>query len=172
MAGAPCETWQMNKTLSLVVDSHLSGLICTPTTARREATPGSLRWALASLIAEDWLLADEGAVRIARELHVELFEASGVNCKEAMIFLDVSIRSFGGMVSDASSASDETSDSLPSSSGGESNKTVEEKMSGILGFSTSNKSSINGDFTSKNALPIPETYLKGLLRRHPKGKIY
>ncbi|KAF2491923.1 hypothetical protein BU16DRAFT_529329 [Lophium mytilinum] len=91
---------------------------------------------------------------------------------EGAIFLDASIGSFGGMVSDASSASDETSDSLPSSSGGESDKTVEEKMSGILGFSTSNKSSINGDFTSKNALPIPETFLKGLLRRHPKGKIY
>ncbi|KAF2815954.1 uncharacterized protein BDZ99DRAFT_493882 [Mytilinidion resinicola] len=90
---------------------------------------------------------------------------------EGAIFLDASIGSFGGMVSGVSSAS-ETSASPAPSSGGESDKSLEERMSGILGFSTTNNSSINGDFTSQNALPIPEKFLKGLLRRHPKGKIY
>jgi hypothetical protein len=96
---------------------------------------------------------------------------------EGAIFLDASIGSFGGMVADGSSAS-ETSDSHSASSGGDTEKNgkhehdSEVKMSGILGFSTSDDSSINGDLASQDLLPIPEKFLKGLLRRYSNGKIY
>lgn len=108
---------------------------------------------------------------------------------EGAIFFDASINSFGGLVRDGQGPGEsDTTDSPPTSSGGEdekqsnsdsdrknkrsaSNEEVD-KISGILGFSTSEISSINGDPGAKQHLTVPEKFLKGLLRRHPKGKIF
>lgn len=107
---------------------------------------------------------------------------------EGTIFFDASINSFGGLVRGKGPIESDTTESHLTSSGGERDKLSAsgsdfkslksgyddevDKMCGVLGFSTSDASSINGDSVTKEHATVPERFLKGLLRRHPKGKIF
>ncbi|KAJ6181156.1 hypothetical protein N7519_011617 [Penicillium mononematosum] len=42
----------------------------------------------------------------------------------------------------------------------------------ILGFATSNASSVNGQLTEDNKIALSESFLGGLLHRYPRGKIF
>lgn len=93
---------------------------------------------------------------------------------EGALFLDASIESYGGLVRHATEdASDQPS---ASSSGYESAKTDGSTSNtsncGILGYSTSTTSSINGDTGPTECSSIPETFLAGILRHYPEGQIF
>ncbi|KGO68293.1 CheY-like superfamily [Penicillium italicum] len=108
---------------------------------------------------------------------------------EGVAFFDASIGSYGGLVNDTKrkgpgsdsgtlessmgSSDDSTgSDSQKSSAASAGKETIPENMTlcEILGFSTSNTSSINDE--SKGRLALREALLKTLLRRYPHGKIF
>ncbi|KFY90738.1 hypothetical protein V500_04985, partial [Pseudogymnoascus sp. VKM F-4518 (FW-2643)] len=46
------------------------------------------------------------------------------------------------------------------------------KMCGILGFSTAEKCSLEGDEASENYVPVEEAFLRRLLHRYPRGQIF
>jgi hypothetical protein len=101
---------------------------------------------------------------------------------EGSIFIDAAIGSFGGLIHDEdgfettdTSLSSEYNSSSSSARGSKPTKTSTEpamRMCGVLGFSTSSKSSINNSIMSKVHGLIPEKLLKGLVKRYPKGKIF
>jgi hypothetical protein len=102
---------------------------------------------------------------------------------EGTIFIDAAIGSFGGLVNngDGFDASDTSLSSGVTSSSDSSGsrksvksgtKTPVTRMCGVLGFSTSNESSINNSIVSKAHGLVPEKLLKGLMKRYPKGKIF
>lgn len=64
-----------------------------------------------------------------------------------------------GMEQNATSSSDDSQDNAC-------------RYASVLGFSTSVKSSINGDTNKPFARALPEKFLAKLLRRYPKGKIF
>ncbi|KFY66240.1 hypothetical protein V496_02137 [Pseudogymnoascus sp. VKM F-4515 (FW-2607)] len=61
----------------------------------------------------------------------------------------------------AASSSDDSSDHAPS---GQSCR--------VLAYSTSDKSSIDGDASKQHAIALPDKFLAKLLRRYPKGKVF
>jgi hypothetical protein len=102
---------------------------------------------------------------------------------EGSIFIDAAIGSFGGLVHDGDGFdSTDTNSSSGLTSSGESSvsgksvksgtKTPVTRMCGVLGFSTSNDSSINNSIVSKAHGLVPEKLLKGFVKRYPKGKIF
>ncbi|OBT44393.1 hypothetical protein VE00_07055 [Pseudogymnoascus sp. WSF 3629] len=46
------------------------------------------------------------------------------------------------------------------------------KMCGILGFSTAEKCSLEGDEASENYVPVKEAFLQRLLHRYPRGQVF
>ncbi|KAI0146416.1 hypothetical protein GGR57DRAFT_494267 [Xylariaceae sp. FL1272] len=92
---------------------------------------------------------------------------------EGVIFVDASLSSFGGLVgandtSDASLSTHSSSeDSLVDITKDDSNYACD-----ILGYSTTASSSLDKSDTIPTQSPIPEKFLKTLLRRYPEGKIY
>ena len=46
------------------------------------------------------------------------------------------------------------------------------KMCGILGFSTTEKCSLEGDEASENYVPVEEAFLQRLLHRYPRGQVF
>lgn len=110
---------------------------------------------------------------------------------EGAIFFDASIGSFGGLADNASSVrrkasrnsigtKSSSSDELLSAVSADSDVSVTyssqsqdtEKTCGVLGYSTTDRSSINGDVEAEDHLTVPEAFLKALLRRYPRGKIF
>ncbi|KAF4764182.1 hypothetical protein HAV15_001429 [Penicillium sp. str.  len=108
---------------------------------------------------------------------------------EGVAFFDASIGSYGGLVSDTKrKGPDSDSGTLESSMGSSDDSTGSDSQKGstspaekdtipenttlceILGFSTSNTSSINDE--SKGRLALREVLLKTLLRRYPQGRIF
>ncbi|CAI7622392.1 unnamed protein product [Penicillium crustosum] len=108
---------------------------------------------------------------------------------EGVAFFDASIGSYGGLVSDTKrKGPDSDSGTFESSMGSSDDSTGSDSQKGstppagkdtipenttlceILGFSTSNTSSINDE--SKGRLALREVLLKMLLRRYPQGKIF
>lgn len=108
---------------------------------------------------------------------------------EGVAFFDASIGSYGGMVNDTKrKGPDSDSGTFESSMGSSDDSTGSDCQKGstpsagmdsipenttlceILGFSTSNTSSINDE--SKGRLALREVLLKTLLRRYPQGKIF
>ncbi|KAJ4415709.1 hypothetical protein N0V82_007202 [Gnomoniopsis sp. IMI 355080] len=93
---------------------------------------------------------------------------------EGALFLDASLKSFGGLskppgtdslTATSQSESDDTSPSGPKT---EPNL----PCCDVLGFSTSRSSSIDGDQNVPQHTTVPEKLLSALLRRYPKGKIF
>ncbi|KAH8591930.1 hypothetical protein B0O99DRAFT_597767 [Bisporella sp. PMI_857] len=48
----------------------------------------------------------------------------------------------------------------------------EKKMCGILGFSTAEKCSLEGDEVSENYVPVAEAFLQRLLHKYPRGQVF
>lgn len=94
---------------------------------------------------------------------------------EGALFLDACIGSFGGLVQRNHKENDETHVSS-SSSGNESAPTDDSTETtascGVIGFSNSSASSINGDSPAPQHTNVPETFLARLLRRYPEGHIF
>ncbi|KAJ5215398.1 uncharacterized protein N7498_001805 [Penicillium cinerascens] len=111
---------------------------------------------------------------------------------EATVFFDANFGSQGAFVNDERSDYESSGqDSYSSASGDEfkvqgpttsrscysaanSEESGEEASNpcGILGFSTSNASSVNDQLTGDRKIALSESFLGGLLRRYPKGKIF
>lgn len=105
---------------------------------------------------------------------------------EGCLFLDASIRSFGSLGSPMTS--DDNDERSPysiasgdrSSSGTSSSDESKDSSSGqqvwppcqVLSFSTSEKSSIDGEANSTLHATVAEKFLATLLRRYPRGKIF
>ncbi|CAJ2505799.1 Uu.00g131930.m01.CDS01 [Anthostomella pinea] len=96
---------------------------------------------------------------------------------EGVVFLDASIASFGGLVTNDTSTSS-SSHSNPSYSSSSEESLIDQRDSGqdktcnILGFSTSSASSVDCDAATSYQGKVPEKFLKTLLRRYPQGKIF
>lgn len=94
---------------------------------------------------------------------------------EGALFLDACIGSYGGLVQRQPKERDDNSD-LSSSSGNESTHTDDSSEStltcGVMGFSNSLASSINGDNPAPSHATVPETFLARLLRRYPEGHLF
>ncbi|KAG7118982.1 Peroxide stress-activated histidine kinase mak1 like protein [Verticillium longisporum] len=94
---------------------------------------------------------------------------------EGCVFFDAHVRSFGGLSNvkshsdhgDVAAQSASSSDAL-SSSGGE-NAAPDCR---VLGFATTDASSINGARPSAMRATLPEGFMARLLRRYPDGKIF
>ncbi len=97
-----------------------------------------------------------------------------------VLFLDAAIGSFGGLVGQTDSDSASSSESRRASpiasneeSGRESTKDDQAAtLCKVLGHSTSEFSSIDGDPASLAHLSVPERFLKRLLRRYPEGRVF
>lgn len=97
---------------------------------------------------------------------------------EGALFLDASIGSYGGLVRRAPKDIDQDQHISSSSSGNESTEAADEDTSdhktfcGVMGFSNSDSSSINGDSPASQHMNIPEAFLARILRRYPEGQIF
>lgn len=95
---------------------------------------------------------------------------------EGALFLDATLKSFGGLskplgadgLTSASSPSESGEDTARSGSGTE----TASPCCDVLGFSTSNSSSIDGAQETPRHATVPEKLLSALLRRYPMGKIF
>lgn len=103
----------------------------------------------------------------------ESLEVAGV------VYLDASIRTFGGLVGQEMSSptvlgkpsSDESScDEIPASHSADA--AAEGACCRVLGYSTSESSSVNGEEAASPLTTLPEKFLHYLLQRYPHGKIY
>jgi signal transduction histidine kinase len=102
---------------------------------------------------------------------------------EGVLFLDASIRSFGGLAT-AKAGPHHRSSSSSSSSSSEEEKAVspplqssddespDDVMCDILGFSTSSASSVDGTAEQYSHTKVPQKLLSRLLRRYPQGKVF
>lgn len=118
------------------------------------------------------------------ELHTrELREAFGKAANiiresievEGVAFLDAMIGSFGGLVPNNSDSETTSSESQPDTSGSEGHEDKEDlgqKYCRIMGFSTSEASSIDGKLHSSSSINVPQKFLRALLRRYPAGKTF
>jgi hypothetical protein len=104
---------------------------------------------------------------------------------EGVVFLDASIRTFGGLIglgqempsppaqlgkqSPDVSEFESSSDEIPASQSGDA---AEATCCKVLGYSTSQSSSVNGDEAGYPLGAFPEKFLHFLLQRYPHGKIY
>lgn len=103
---------------------------------------------------------------------------------EGVVFFDASIATFGGLVESGRRDSSDKGNwhsSQSSSSGEDSVRSVRSatsasgqstKMCDIFGFSTTGSSSIDGHKPNAEHLAVPERFLRLLLRRYPRGKIF
>jgi len=99
---------------------------------------------------------------------------------DGVVFLDASIRSFGGLVDFNGVAAEAPFESLSSASSGDEAMTDssihEERTYGspfcsVLGFSTHKHSSLRNDAPDPGYSFVKEKFLRSLLRRFPKGHI-
>lgn len=98
---------------------------------------------------------------------------------EGVLFLDASVGSFGGLVSehrDTGNMSDHMSDAGSSSDSVLKSQNVDEeadqRLSGVFGFSTSQNSSIDKGLPNASRVGLTEKFLTTLLRRYPLGRIF
>ncbi|KAK3375744.1 hsp90-like protein, partial [Lasiosphaeria ovina] len=96
---------------------------------------------------------------------------------EGVLFLDASVRSFGGLI--GKEVSEPPILIKPSSSESSSDESTSTALGNtkphtckLLGFSTSSHSSINGDEPHHEHTTMPEKLLRSLLHRHPHGCIF
>jgi signal transduction histidine kinase len=105
---------------------------------------------------------------------------------EGVAYLDASIKTFGGLVgqelpsqpvlgkpaSDLESSGDDEIPSERSGDGAGGQAAEDTTCCKVLGYSTSQSSSVNGDRAGSPLTTFPERFLHYLLQRHPHGKIY
>ncbi|KAM7183949.1 hypothetical protein V8F33_013265 [Rhypophila sp. PSN 637] len=128
---------------------------------------------VSSISCADTLLGDvERVFSKACNIIRESIEVEGV------LFLDASVRTFGGLVGNevfeppilerSSSTDSDTDDSQP----GFPNPNNDQQHCNILGFSTSAGSSINGNKPAHAHTVVSERLLQRLLQRYPHGRIF
>ncbi|ODA80870.1 hypothetical protein RJ55_03830 [Drechmeria coniospora] len=95
---------------------------------------------------------------------------------DGVIFLDATITTFGGKTTDASNASssssassDDTAAQIPSAGNHDG---TPEPYAPVLGFSGPSLPTVQGDPASNAPPKLPESFLRKLLRRYPKGNIF
>ncbi|KAK3316752.1 hsp90-like protein [Apodospora peruviana] len=106
---------------------------------------------------------------------------------EGVVFLDASVRTFGGLVgkelfeppilerihsSESSSDESQTPTTVPTATHTTTGSRDQQPPCNILGFSTSSGSSINGHRPIHDVVAMPERILHKLLRRYPHGRIF
>ncbi|PSR81074.1 hypothetical protein BD289DRAFT_45794 [Coniella lustricola] len=98
---------------------------------------------------------------------------------EGSLFLDASIGSFGGLVPQTqrrASSQARSQQGSASSSDAESimtdDSTTGMRYCQILGFSSSESSSVNGESAPNAFTSIPDTFLEKILRRYPRGQVF
>lgn len=100
---------------------------------------------------------------------------------EGAVFLDARIGSFGGLVPDqrkqAAAAAAGVSASPLSTPGSEDSmfkqlENMEEQCCEVLGYSMSNRSSLDPGAAESSGIAIPEGFLKAMLKRYPEGKTF
>lgn len=93
---------------------------------------------------------------------------------EGALFLDASLKSFGGLSKPPGTDSLTTTSQSDSDDTRPSGPTTEPNLPccDVLGFSTSHSSSIDGDRNVPCHTTVPEKLLSALLRRYPKGKLF
>lgn len=145
-----------------------------PTRTRDSASKRQARSGHRPRLSSSDILQDdvESVFSKASNIIRESLEVAGV------VYLDASIRTFGGLVGQEMSSptvlgkpsSDESSsDEIPSSHSGDA---AEGTCCKVLGYSTSQSSSVNGDEACSPLTAFPEKFLHYLLPRYPHGKIY
>lgn len=95
---------------------------------------------------------------------------------EGVLFLDATLKSFGGLTNSPLGADNSTS-ATPSDESddlafGKVNAETQSPCCDVLGFSTSQSSSIDGAEDVPRHTSVPEKLLMALSRRYPKGKIF
>jgi signal transduction histidine kinase/CheY-like chemotaxis protein len=110
---------------------------------------------------------------------------------EAVVFFSANFGSQEALVNNAKSDTEESSlescssgeDDVKSRGSSSQSEALDAELAGssgketlnsceILGFSTSNASSINDQVTDDNKIALSESFLAGLLHRYPRGKIF
>ncbi|KAK6083874.1 histidine kinase-like protein [Seiridium cupressi] len=95
---------------------------------------------------------------------------------EGVVFLDADAGTFGSRVGEADINGSPATSSLANSSSDEAHSGPENGGAGrccpVLGFSTSDTSSINNDKASRTQITLPGKVIATLLRRYPGGKIW
>ena len=102
---------------------------------------------------------------------------------EGVLFLDATVSSFGGLVDEPDSDPTSSGESLRELTASGSDGTAKQPtsppdeqqpalMCAVLGYSTSDTASIDGDLASTAHLSVPERFLKRLLRRYPEGHVF
>ncbi|ETS86967.1 hypothetical protein PFICI_00795 [Pestalotiopsis fici W106-1] len=94
---------------------------------------------------------------------------------EGVAFLDATIGTFGGLVASNSDSETTSSESQPDTSGSEGREEKEDpeqKYCRIVGFSTTDASSIDGKLHGSSSINVPQRFLRALLRRYPAGKTF
>ncbi|KAK3303819.1 hsp90-like protein [Chaetomium strumarium] len=166
-----------------VVKSPVRDTFSAPTrtrSVRRKKTDPSLPRTGSRFSPADVLQAElESVFSKASNIIRESIEVEGV------AYLDASIKTFGGLVgqelpsqpvlgkaaSDLESSGDDEIPSERSEDGAE-QAAAETTCCKVLGYSTSQSSSVNGDRPGSALATFPERFLHYLLQRHPHGKIY
>lgn len=163
-ATPPHELPDFSKAASVVVDSSTSPAGRAGRTVKADSVDELL---LAPMVGETF----SRAANIIRE-SIEV---------EGALFFDANVTSFGGFDRQRVKRDDEeASDSHPTLSSSDDHtqasydesSTDEVKLCKVLGFSTSDLSSINNDAPHHPHLTLPEKQLKSLLRRYARGKIF
>jgi signal transduction histidine kinase len=105
---------------------------------------------------------------------------------DGTIFLDASIGTFGGDTGESDgrlvglgqsgSIEGQSQESIQLSSEGEHSLADgakgKRKICGILGFSTKEKCSLEGDEVPRNYVPVAEVFLQRLLHKYPRGQVF
>lgn len=91
---------------------------------------------------------------------------------EGALFLDASLKSFGGLLGADGSTSASLSEESDNLATNNPNVETQSPCCDVLGFSTSHSSSIDGAKDVPRYTTVPEKLLSALLRRYPKGKIF
>ncbi|KAI1846913.1 hypothetical protein JX266_007134 [Neoarthrinium moseri] len=95
---------------------------------------------------------------------------------EGVAFLDAMVDTFGGLVPKDGGSETTSSDSQPDGSGSEGDQgkkeEPEQKFCKIIGFSTSDASSVDGKVNDNYQLNISQNFLRTLIRRYPTGKTF
>lgn len=92
---------------------------------------------------------------------------------EGVLFLDAAIESYGGLVPQT----DAENQNRSSSSSGEDSPATDDSTAKtlscrVLGFSTSDASSINGNTAPAAYTSVPDTFLERVLRRYREGQVF
>lgn len=91
---------------------------------------------------------------------------------EGALFLDAQIESYGGLVSPEDDSRRQSDGSSGEESIASNDSGYRQEFCRVLGFSTSQLSSINGNEASEEHASVPEPFLERVLRRYPSGQVF